>query len=128
MLTMRDLFEAAAEKPNDHDPLPDRMRPQKLEEVVGQDHILGDKKLLRALIDGDRIPSMIVWGPPGTGKTTLAKLIARKTNARFEALSAVLSGVADLRKVLADAKRARGERGERTILFVDEIHRWSKSQ
>jgi putative ATPase len=125
---MRDLFETRAEQTNDRDPLADRMRPARLEEVVGQDHILGEKKLLRSLIEGDRVPSLILWGPPGTGKTTIAKLIANKTHARFESLSAVLSGVADLRKVIAEAKRLRGERGERTILFVDEIHRWSKSQ
>ncbi len=125
---MRDLFEAAADKPSDRDPLADRMRPATLGEVVGQDQILGEKRLLRSLIEGDRVPSLILWGPPGTGKTTIARLIAKKTHARFESLSAVLSGVADLRKVLAEAKRARGERGERTILFVDEIHRWSKSQ
>jgi putative ATPase len=95
---------------------------------VGQSHILGHDKLLFRLIEDDRVPSLILWGPPGTGKTTIAKLIARKTHARFESLSAVLSGVADLRKVLAEARRLRGERGERTILFVDEIHRWSKSQ
>jgi putative ATPase len=125
---MRDLFEAAAEKTSDRDPLADRMRPARLEEVVGQDHILGEKKLLRSLIEGDRIPSLILWGPPGTGKTTIAKLIASRTRVRFEALSAVLSGVADLRKVLAEARRNRAEHNERTILFVDEIHRWSKSQ
>jgi putative ATPase len=125
---MRDLFEAAAEKKSDRDPLADRMRPASLAEVVGQSHILGDDKLLRRLIEDDRVPSLILWGPPGTGKTTIAKLIATRTHARFESLSAVLSGVADLRKVLAEAKRLRGERGERTILFVDEIHRWSKSQ
>ena len=125
---MRDLFEAAAEKTSDRDPLADRMRPRDLSEVVGQGHVLGDQKLLRRLIEGDRVPSLILWGPPGTGKTTIAKLIANKTHARFESLSAVLSGVADLRKVLAEARRLRGERGERTILFVDEIHRWSKSQ
>ena len=125
---MRDLFEAQADKQSDRDPLADRMRPRSLSEVVGQDQILGSGKLLRRLIEGDRVPSLILWGPPGTGKTTIAKLIATQTHARFESLSAVLSGVADLRKVLAEAKRLRGERGDRTILFVDEIHRWSKSQ
>ena len=123
-----DLFESASEAPRMDDPLADRMRPTQVSEIVGQQHILGPGKLLRRLLENDRVPSLILWGPPGTGKTTIAQLVARTTQAHFEALSAVLSGVADLRKVLAEAKRRRGYHGERTILFVDEIHRWSKSQ
>ncbi len=127
-IRMRDLFDNAAEAKNTDDPLADRMRPARLEEVVGQEALLGEGKLLRRLIEADRVPSMILWGPPGTGKTTIARLVARLTKSRFEQMSAVLSGVGDLRKTLEGARVARGQHGERTILFVDEIHRWSKSQ
>ena len=109
-------------------PLAARMRPETLAEFVGQEHLLGEGALLRRAIEEDRVPSMVLWGPPGSGKTTLARLIARLTSAHFEQLSAVSSGVADLRAGVEAARQRQGERGQRTILFVDEIHRFSKSQ
>jgi putative ATPase len=113
--------------PQPREPLAARMRPRTLDEFVGQEDLLGEGRLLRRAIERDEVPSMILWGPPGTGKTTLASLIARITGARFERLSAVSAGVADVRAVVA---RAVAERrvGRRTILFVDEIHRFNKAQ
>lgn len=110
------------------EPLASRMRPRTLDEIVGQEHLLAPGRLLRSSIEGDRIPSMILWGPPGSGKTTLAEVIARQTHAHFVRLSAVSAGVADLRKVVEDAKRLRQFSGQRTILFIDEIHRFNKAQ
>src|SRR5439155_8211992 len=110
------------------EPLAARMRPYTLEEIVGQEHILGPGKALRRSIEGDTITSMILWGPPGSGKTTLAEVIARQTHAHFVRLSAVSAGVADLRKVVEDAKRLSQFSGQRTILFIDEIHRFNKAQ
>ena len=109
-------------------PLAVRMRPQTLDEVVGQQHLLGPGTPLRRLIEGDAPLSVILHGPPGTGKTTLAYLIATQTKRRFRELSAVTAGVKDVRQVVDDAKRALGETGAQTVLFVDEVHRFSKTQ
>ncbi|MCF7848939.1 MAG: replication-associated recombination protein A [Kiritimatiellales bacterium] len=109
-------------------PLAARMRPQTLDEIIGQDHILGPDKMLRRAIEADRISSIILYGPPGCGKTTLAEVIARTTNRRFERTSGVLANVAILRKLLGAASHRKKMNGEETILFIDEIHRFSKSQ
>ncbi len=109
-------------------PLAARMRPRTLDEIVGQDHLLAPGRALRRSIDADHVPSMILWGPPGSGKTTLASVVALSTRSRFVALSAVTAGVADLRRVVDDAAKLLRANGERTMLFVDEIHRFSKSQ
>lgn len=108
-------------------PLAARMRPRSLDEYVGQEQIVGVGRALRRAIESDRVPSMILWGPPGTGKTTLAEIVARSTGAHFEKLSAVSAGVADLRRVVAEAQ-ARRRVGQRTVLFIDEIHRFNKAQ
>jgi len=108
-------------------PLADRMRPETLEEFVGQLHILGPGKPLRKQIERDELASMILWGPPGSGKTTLAIIVARKTRSDFLRFSAVLSGIKEIKEVMAAAERAR-QYGRRTILFVDEIHRFNKAQ
>jgi putative ATPase len=110
-----------------HRPLADRLRPQRLDEVIGQQHLLATGKALRRAIESDQMVSMILWGPPGSGKTTLARLVANETASEYHSLSAVTSGVADLRKVIAEAQNSR-KAGKRTILFVDEIHRFNKSQ
>jgi putative ATPase len=104
------------------------MRPQSLAEYVGQEHILGPGKLLRRAIEADRISSILLFGPPGTGKTTLAQIIAATTESRFERLSGVESTVADMRRVIATAANRLSNSGARTILFIDEIHRFNKAQ
>jgi putative ATPase len=108
-------------------PLADRMRPRTLDEFVGQEHIIAPGKPLRAQLERDDISSLIFWGPPGTGKTTLAQIIARMTRAEFVEFSAVLSGIKEIKQVMAEAERAR-QYGTRTIVFVDEIHRFNKAQ
>ncbi len=109
-------------------PLADRLRPRTISEFVGQDHLLAPGKVLRQAIETDHIPSMILWGPPGSGKTTLAMLIASVTSARYIAFSAVLSGVKEIKEVIQEARREWGYQKRRTILFVDEIHRFNKAQ
>lgn len=109
-------------------PLADRMRPRRLNEFVGQRQLLGPETLLRNALERDQLFSMIFWGPPGSGKTTLARLIAQETKAHFVSISAVLSGVKELRSVVEEAIACRDEEQRRTILFVDEVHRFNKAQ
>jgi putative ATPase len=109
-------------------PLAERMRPRTLDDIVGQDALLAPGRPLREAIDRDRLRSIILWGPPGTGKTTLARVIANATRAHFIAFSAVLSGIKEIREVMAEAEQARRRSGGRTILFIDEIHRFNKAQ
>ena len=109
-------------------PLADRMRPRTFDEFVGQKHIVASDRVLRRAIAAERVPSFILWGPPGSGKTTLARLVAGVVNAHFESVSAVTSGVADLRRTVSEARERQGMYGGKTILFVDEIHRFNKAQ
>src|SRR5512143_2342699 len=109
-------------------PLADRMRPQTLDEFVGQDHLLSRGKVMSQAIESDHLPSMILWGPPGSGKTTLAMIIATTTGARFLAFSAVLSGVKEIKEVIQEAEGEWKVHQRRTVLFVDEIHRFNKAQ
>jgi putative ATPase len=109
-------------------PLAARMRPTNLEEFVGQEQLVGQGRVLRRAIEAGQLPSIILWGPPGSGKTTLAYVIANTTNSHFSAVSAVTAGVADLRRIIGEAKERRGQHQQKTILFIDEIHRFNKSQ
>ena len=124
---MTDLFEAAGLVPETPSPLADRLRPTTLDEVVGQDHLLGADGPIRRMAEAHRLASMILWGPPGTGKTTIARLLANEAGYQFQQLSAVFSGVADLKKAFETA-RGRRAAGQATLLFVDEIHRFNRAQ
>jgi putative ATPase len=124
---MPSLFDSAGFGKDAPRPLADRLRPQKLLDVVGQDHLVGPDGVITRMLAAGRIPSIILWGPPGTGKTTIARLLAGETGLAFEQISAIFSGVADLKKVFEQA-RIRREQGRGTLLFVDEIHRFNKSQ
>jgi putative ATPase len=123
-----DLFQKSAEKRRTHQPLAERMRPQSLAELVGQGHLLAPGRLLGQLAPGRTLPSLILWGPPGSGKTTLARLLGEAVRAHLIALSAVTSGVKEVREVVAEAATRRDQYGHRTLLFIDEIHRFSKAQ
>jgi putative ATPase len=124
-----DLFASARdERLHERAPLAARLRPRTLDEVVGQEHLLGQGRPLRVLIEGDRLSSVVLWGPPGTGKTTIARLIAGVTAKAFEPLSAVSAGVKDVREVVDRARDRLGEHGQGTILFLDEVHRFNKTQ
>ncbi len=122
------MFRPSPPQPTRREPLAARMRPRSLDEYVGQEDILGPGRILRHAIESDQLSSIILWGPPGVGKTTLAVIIANATQSHFTSLSAVTSGVADIRRVVGEAKRRMETLGERTILLVDEIHRFNKAQ
>jgi putative ATPase len=123
-----DLFQTETRESSIPAPLADRMRPKNLDEFVGQSRLTGEGRFLRSLMQGKEIPSLILWGPPGSGKTTLASIIARSMDSRFVSFSAVLSGVKEIREVIQAAREERQTRKRKTVLFVDEIHRFNKAQ
>ncbi|HEX7809938.1 MAG TPA: replication-associated recombination protein A [Thermoanaerobaculia bacterium] len=123
-----DDFPPPTSVPDEDSPLAERLRPKSLEDVVGLEDLLGEKKFLRNAIENDRIPSMIFWGPPGSGKTTLARIIAKTTRARFVTFSATSSSIKDIKALMEEARKARKSRGSKTIVFIDEIHRFNKAQ
>src|SRR3979411_2067828 len=126
LMAQETLFPAPKDSAPKDQPLAARMRPRTLDEFVGQEHLVGPEHELRRAIEEDRVGSMILWGPPGSGKTTLARVIARVTSSHFVPLSAVSAGVADLRRNIEETRMRTAQSGQRTILFIDEIHRFNK--
>ncbi len=126
---MKDLFDHKLnQNAQEFLPLADRLRPESFEEFFGQDELVGEGRLLRRAIETDNLPSMIFWGPPGCGKTTLARILAKLTNSFFQEMSAVSAGVKDLKDVVKEADERRKFKSQKTVLFIDEIHRWNKAQ